>query len=391
MGGFTLSSLFCGLALGEGILLTARGVQGVSAAGITSASLALIANLFVTPEDRAKAMAWYGCVCAAGGGVGDIVGGYLTQTFGWQSIFLVNIPIGMTVVTLSHFILPLDGQRETRKFLDIWGALTITAALTMLVYCLVNGNEAGWLSMTTLGMFGAGLGLFLVFLTIQALGREPLLPVRLLLLRNLMAANAVGALWAAGNFGWFVISALYLQRVLGYEPLHVGLAFIPAEIVMAAFSLGFGATLVVNYGFSRTLSVGLLLAAGGLAFFARAPVSGVYLVDVLPGMLLLGLGAGMVSTPLLAAAMSDTDSDESGIASGMINTSFMLGGAVGLAILVSCSEYSTDFARRAGLDSIASLNAGYHVAFFVSACLAGAAAALGALAFHEQRWRAARG
>jgi predicted MFS family arabinose efflux permease len=203
-------------------------------------------------------------------------------------------------------------------------------------------------------------------------------PLRLFRLRSLATANLIGVAWAAGMFAWFVLSALYLQKVLGCEPLWVGLAFVPSDVIMAAFSLGLSARVVTRFGIRGPLWMGLAMATAGLLLFARAPVHGSLLVDVLPGMLLLGLGAGLAFNPVLLAAMEDVGQDESGLASGVVNTSFMMGGALGLALLASRAVARTARLAGRGTEALAALNGGYHLAFVVGACLTGAAALLGA-------------
>jgi len=249
-------------------------------------------------------------------------------------------------------------------------------SLMLAVYAIVNGNEAGWLSLPTLGLLALAAALLAAFGVIEARVRVPLVPLGLLRLRNLATANVVGVLWAAAMFAWFFLSALYLQQVLAYAPMQVGLAFLPSNLIMAAFSLGLSAKLVMRFGLRVPLVAGLLFAAIGLALFARAPLDGHFSLDVLPGMLLLGLGAGIPFNPLLLAAMGDVAPSESGLASGLVNTSFMMGGALGLAVLASLANYRARDLQAAGADAIAALNGGYHVAFLVGACFAALAATL---------------
>jgi len=265
-----------------------------------------------------------------------------------------------------------SGQR-----LDVTGAVTVTLALMLAVYAVVNGNETGWLSAQTLGLLAAGAVLMAVFLVIESRVKHPLMPLSRFGLRNIAIANVVGVLWAAAMFAWFFISALYMQQVLGYSPMQVGLAFLPANLIMAAFSLGLSARIVMRFGIRRPLVAGLLTAAVGLALFARAPVGGDVVLDVLPGMLLLGLGGGIAFNPLLLAAMSDVDPSESGLASGVVNTAFMMGGALGLAVLASLAAARSDALAAAGAASQAALTGGYHLAFAVGAVFAALAAICG--------------
>jgi predicted MFS family arabinose efflux permease len=257
--------------------------------------------------------------------------------------------------------------------------VTVTASLMLAVYAIVNGNEAGWTSPRTLGLLTVAGALLGVFLVIEAKTSAPLMPLGLFRRRNVSTANVVGVLWAAAMFAWFFLSALYLQLVLGYRPLEVGLAFLPANLIMALLSLGLSAKLVLRFGIRAPLATGLLLAAAGLALFARAPVDGTFVVDVLPSMILLGLGAGTALNPVLLAAMSDVDESDAGLASGVVNTSFMMGGALGLAILASLAASRTESLLRSGDDQLAALAGGYHAAFLVGAFFAAAAAVLSAL------------
>src|SRR6266568_3423987 len=375
---FTLSSLACGLANSQAFLISARAIQGLGGAVVSAVSFALIMNLFTEPAERAKAMGIAGFVASGGGSIGVLLGGVLTDKLNWHWIFLVNVPIGAVVIFLSLRLLPSARITSSDRRLDVAGAVTVTAALMLGVYAIVNGNRVGWTSAQTLGLLGSGAALLAVFLAIESRVRMPLMPLRLFRLRNVATANAVGVLWAAAMFAWFFLSALYLQLVLGYRPLDVGLAFLPANVIMAAFSLGLSAKLVTRFGIRLPLALGLLLAAVGLALFARAPVAGNFATDVLPGMILLGLGAGMAFNPVLLAALSDVAPQDSGLASGVVNTSFMMGGALGLAILASLATAHTNSLVRTGLDHLAALNGGYQVAFLVAALFAVSASVLGA-------------
>jgi MFS family permease len=248
----------------------------------------------------------------------------------------------------------------------------------------VNGNEAGWTSPQTLILLAAAVALLAVFLVIEARVREPLMPLGLFRIRSVATANVVGVFWAAAMFAWFCISALDMQRVLGYSPLEVGLAFVPANIIMAAFSAGLSAKMVMRFGIRGPLWIGLAIAAVGLALFARAPVGGDFVADVLPGMLLLGLGAGMAFNPVLLAAMSEVAPTESGLASGVVNTSFMMGGALGLAVLASLADARSDSLASVASEPIA-LAAGYQVAFIGGTICAALAALLSALFLRPHR------
>jgi EmrB/QacA subfamily drug resistance transporter len=376
---FTLASLVCGLSTTQELLIGARAVQGVGGAIASAVSLSLMMTLFTEPADRAKAMGVFGFVAAGGGSIGVTLGGILTDSLDWHWIFLVNFPIGLLVVGLSLKLLPAARIDSGGARLDIAGAITVTTSLMLAVYAIVNGNQDGWTSGQTLGLLGAAAALLALFLVIEARVDSPLMPLRLFRLRNLATANVVGILWAAAMFAWFFLAALYMQLVLGYTPLEVGLAFLPANLIMGAFSLGLSAKLVMRFGIKLPLSVGLFVASAGMLLFVRAPVDGSFVADVLPSMILLGLGAGTAFNPVLLAAMSDVDPSEAGLASGVVNTSFMMGGALGLAVLASLAQSRTDSLRGSGDGVLTALTGGYHAAFLLGAVFAAAAAALGAL------------
>ena len=373
---FTVASLACGVAGSQHMLVAARAVQGLGGAVVSAVSLSLIMTLFTEPGERARAMGVYGFVCAGGGSIGVLLGGLLTSSLSWHWIFLVNLPIGVAVYALCLVLLPRGQGQAAGTRLDVGGAVTITGALMLAVYAVVGGNEAGWTSARSIGLLATAAVLFAAFLVIEARVAAPLMPLSLFRLRNVAAANVIGVLWAAGMFAWFFISALYLQLVLGYDAMGVGLAFLPANLIMAVFSLGLSAKLVMRLGIRVPLGIGLLIAAVGLLLFARAPAGGGFALDVLPGMLLLGLGGGIAFNPLLLAAMSDVDPHQSGLASGVVNTAFMMGGSLGLAVLASLAAARTGQALAGGAAQAVALNAGYQLAFGVGAAFAGLAGVL---------------
>ena len=376
---FTLASLACGLASSQWFLVAARGVQGLGGAVVDAVSLSLIMNLFTETADRTKAMAVYGFVCSGGGCIGALLGGVLTGGFNWHWIFLVNVPVGALVFFLCWKVLPDHaGEAEGPRHMDVGGAVTVTAAMLLAVYATINGNQAGWASTQTLGLWGAAIAVFLVFLAIESTVKKPLVPLAMFRMRNLAVSSVVGVFWAAAMFAWFFLSALYMQLVLGFTPMQIGLAFLPANLIMAVFSIGLSAKLVMRFGLRRPLAVGLLLAAAGLVLFARAPVEGTLLRDVLPGMLLLGLGAGIAFNPVLMAAMDGVPHTEAGLASGIINTAFMMGGSLGLAVLASLAAAYTGSLTAAGAGHAQALTGGYQAAFLAGACFAALAAVVGA-------------
>ena len=373
---FTAASLLCGLASSEGMLIATRAVQGFGGAVSSAVALSLIVSLFVEPTERAKAMGVFGFVCAGGGSIGVLLGGVLTDLLNWHWIFLVNVPVGVLVCCLSLRMLPTGDRAGGGRRLDFAGAAIVTSALILAVYAVVNGNQAGWMSAQTLGLLAIATALAAMFLAVESRSPAPLVPLGLLRLRNLMVANAVGVLWAAAMFAWFFLSSLYLQLVLHYSPLQVGLAFLPGNLIMAAFSLGLSAKLVTRLGRKLPLTGGLLLVAAGLALFARAPAVGDFWLDVFPAMVLMGAGAGIALNPMLLLAMGDVDPSESGLASGLLNTSTMMGGALGLSVLASIAASRTSQMLASSNGRSTALLGGYHLAYLVGAVFAITAAAL---------------
>jgi EmrB/QacA subfamily drug resistance transporter len=376
---FTVMSLACGVAGSQEFLVVARALQGFGGAIVSVVALSLIMTIFTDPAERAKAMGIFGFVLSGGGTAGVLLGGVLTDLFAWNWIFLVNLPIGIAVFLFSLSLLPDDtGDADDRR-LDVTGAVTVTAAVMLATYAVINGNENGWTSGETLGLLAGAVALLAVFLTVEARVAQPLMPLGLFRHRNISVANVVGALMAASMFGWFFLIALYLQRVLGYSPLEVGLAFLPTTLVMGAESIALSDRLVMRFGIKPPLVVGLSFFTIGLLLFTQAPADGDFLVDVLPGMIIMGIGAGITFNPLLLAAMGDVEPSEAGLASGIVNTAFMMGGALGLAVLVSVADSRTDSLRSGGDGPLVALTGGYHAGFLVAAGFAAVGALLGLL------------
>ena len=375
---FTAASLVCGVSTSQGMLIAARAVQGLSGAVVSAVAFSLIVVLFMEPSERAKAMGVFGFVMAGGGSIGVLMGGVLTDLVGWHWIFLVNLPIGVGVTLTGLKLLPAVQTGAEQRRLDVAGAVAITGAMVLAVYAIVNGNTSGWTSGQTLGLLGAAVIILAGFVAWESRVAVPLMPLGIFRHRNLSAANVVGVLWAASMFALFFLSALYLQLVLGYSPLQVGLAYLPGNLLMMAFSLGVSAKLVMRYGFRVPLVLGLLAAAIALVWLARAPVHGSFLVDVLPSMILFGIGAGLAFNPVLMAAMSDVEPQDSGLASGIVNTAFMMGGALGLAVLASVASARTQHLAASGHGTLTALTGGYHVAFAIGAVFAVGAATIGA-------------
>jgi EmrB/QacA subfamily drug resistance transporter len=375
---FTAASLACGVANSQTLLVAARAVQGVGGAVVSAVALSLLMTLFTEQADRAKAMGVFGFVLSGGGVLGVLAGGILTDLLNWHWIFLVNLPVGVAVYALSLRLLPAERGPAASGRVDVAGAITVTAALMLAVYAIVNGNEEGWRSTQTLGMLAVSVVVLGVFLAIESRSSSPLMPLGLFRNRNVSTANVVGALMAAGMFAYFFFSALYLQLVLEYSPLEVGLAYLPGTVVWGASSLLLSDRLVMRFGIKTPLLTGLALMTLALVLLARTPVDGSWVLDILPATLAVGLGAGIAFNPILLAAMSGVSQEQAGLASGVVNTAFMMGGAVGLAILASLADSRSESRLASGVDSLAALNTGYHVAFLVGAAFIVAAAVVGA-------------
>jgi EmrB/QacA subfamily drug resistance transporter len=380
---FTLASLACGMAHTQTLLIISRAVQGIGGAIVSAVALSLIINLFTEPNERAKAMGFFGFVAAGGGAVGVFLGGLLTGSLNWHWVFLVNIPIGIAVYILCIMLLPKSEGQGVVQHLDIAGAVTVTASLMLAVYAIVGGNGVGWFTWQTIGSLVIAILLFGIFLYIETRARVPLVPLSIFSMWNVSTASIIGILWSAAMFSWFFLSALYLQLVLGYDPLAVGLSFLPADLIMAAFSLGLSAKIVMRFGTSKPLALGMFLVAIGLVLFAFAPAHGSFLFNVLPSMTLLGIGAGLAFNPILLAAMDNVPENESGLASGVLNTAFMMGGSLGLAILAAFATLRTERILAHGGDQITALLSGYHVAFLVGTVFALAASALSLFVLRE--------
>ena len=376
---FTAASLACGLASSQGMLIAARAVQGIGGAIVSAVALSLLMTLFTEQADRAKAMGVFGFVLSGGGVIGVLAGGILTDLLSWHWIFLVNIPVGVLVYFLSLAAAPGRARPCCHRPRRLRRRDHGDASLMLAVYAIVNGNEKGWGSGQTLGLLAAAVALLGIFLVIEARVSSPLVPLSLFRNRNVSTANVAGALLAAGMFSYFFFSALYLQLVLEYTPLEVGLAYLPGTIIWGASSLLLSDRLVMRYGIKPPLLTGLSLMVLALLLLARTPVDGNWAIDILPATIAIGIGAGIAFNPILLAAMSGVAPDQAGLASGVVNTAFMMGGAVGLAILASLADSRHGSLIESGQDSLAALNGGYHLAFVVGAVFLVAAAVVSAV------------
>jgi EmrB/QacA subfamily drug resistance transporter len=371
---FTVASLVCGVSQSQGVLVAARFVQGVGGAMTSAVILGMIVTMFPEPREQAKAIGVYGFVASAGGSVGLLAGGLLTQSINWHWIFFINLPIGIATAVLATRLLENDRGIGFGGGADIPGAVLITSSLMVGVYTIVKpAADYGWGSGRTLALAGVSLVLLVAFLAREATARNPLIPLRIFRSRNVSGANAMQALLVAGMFGMFFLGSLYLEKVLGYDALQIGLAFLPATLVMGILSLRYSETLIMRFGARRTLLPGIALIALGLLLFARAPVSGSYVRDVLPVMLVLALGIGTSFPALMTVAMSGATPQEAGLASGLVNTTMQVGGALGLAVLATLSATRSDHLVAAGHSSASALTSGYHLAFLVGAALVAAA------------------
>ena len=378
---FTAASLLCALAQSQGVLIAARFVQGVGGALTSAVVLGMIVTMFPEPREQAKAIGVYSFVASAGGSIGLLAGGALTEAINWHWIFFVNLPVGVATALLAIRLVDDRPGIGLKAGADLPGAVLLTAGLMLAVYTILQVHEQGWGSTRTLASGGVSIALLAAFIARQARIANPLTPLRLFRSRNVVGANVVMALWAVGMFGMFFLGALYMQRILGYSALDVGLAFLPVTVIMGTMSLRFSGPLNLRFGPRATLIPSLVLIAAGLLLFARAPVDGDYWVDILPVMVLLGLGAGLAAPSLMTLAMSGATDEDSGLASGLVNTTVQVGGAIGLAVLATLATERTDARRAAGDQAAAALNAGYHLAYLVGAALVAVAilVALGVL------------
>jgi EmrB/QacA subfamily drug resistance transporter len=367
---FTTASLVCGIADSQAVLVVARFVQGVGGAMTSAVILGMIVTMFPEPREQAKAIGVYSFVASAGGSIGLLAGGVITQSINWHWIFFINIPIGIATALLAMRLLGRDRGEGFGRGADFPGALLITAALMLLVYTIVKpAAEHGWGAGETLA-FGAGaLVLLAAFIAREATASNPLIPLRIFRSRNVSGANVIQALTVAGMFGMFFMGALYLQRVLGYDPLQIGLAFLPATLIMGGLSLRYSERLITRFGPRRTLLPGLVLVAAGLLLFTRAPVGGEYVADVLPVMVLLGTGIALVFPSLMTLAMSGATMEDAGLASGVVNTTLQVGAALGLAVLATVASTQTHHELASGHSTASALTGGYHLAFLIGALL----------------------
>src|SRR5690242_5360882 len=387
---FTAASVLCGLAQTQEMLVIARFIQGVGGALTSAVILGMIVTLFPEPREQAKAIGVYAFVASAGGSVGLLAGGVLTQAVSWHWIFFLNVPIGVVCAVLATRVLPRDTGAGLGRGADVPGAVLITAALMTLVYTIVEpAANDGWGATSTLRLGGVALALLAAFLIREAMAREPLIPLRIFRSRTVSGANAIQALVVAGMFAMFFLGAIYLQRVLGYDALQTGIAFLPVTVIIGTLSLRYAERLITRLGARGTLLPGLVLILAGLLLFTQAPVDGAYVVHVLPVMVLLGAGAGLAFPALMTLSMSGATPSDAGLASGLVNTTVQVGGALGLAVLATVATTRTQALHAAGDPALAALNGGFHLAYLIGAALVLAAIAVAVVVLRPERAAAA--
>jgi EmrB/QacA subfamily drug resistance transporter len=371
---FTGASLLCGAAQSSGWLVAARFVQGVGGAMTSAVILGMIVTMFPDPREQAKAIGVFAFVASAGGSVGLLAGGLLTQSINWHWIFFVNVPIGVATALAARRLVANEPGIGIRAGADLPGAVLITSALMLGVYTIVDpAAEHGWGATRTILLGASSIALLAAFLVREARARSPLIPLRIFRSRPVAAANAIQVLSVAGMFGMFFLGALYLRRVLGYDALQIGLAFLPVTIAMGTMSIRCSERIFMALGARRALLAGLTFVLAGLVVFALAPVHATYATQVAPSMLLLGLGAGIAFPALMNVAMSGATPQDAGLASGLVNTSAQVGGALGLAVLATVSASHSNALKASGHSTASALTSGYHLAFWVAAALVGCA------------------
>jgi EmrB/QacA subfamily drug resistance transporter len=367
---FTAASLLCGLSVGQPMLIAARFLQGIGGAVSSAVILGMVVTMFPEPADRARAIGIFSFVASAGASIGLLAGGIITQAVSWHWIFFVNLPIGLVIAVLAIRILESDQGIGLDQGADVIGAVLVTGGLMLGVYTIVQSADYGLLSTHTLGFGGVAVILLAAFLVRQAKGRNPLLPLRLFLVPNVSAANAIQAIGGVAMFGFFFFSSLYMQRVLGYGPLTIGVAFLPVAVVMGTLSIAVTDRLIMRFGARNVLLVGFSLISLALLLAARTPVSGDYLRNWFPVFTLLGMGGGLAFPSLAVVAMAGASPNDAGLASGLLNTTGQVGAALGLAVLAAVSTNRTNELIGQGQSAVAALSGGYHLAWAIGAGLA---------------------
>ena len=386
VGGFvllTLASLLAGFAWSDAVLVAGRALQGLGAALIAPAAMALVMGLFTSPAELGKAMGIWGAAAPAGGTAGVFLGGVITEWISWRWTFLINVPVGLLVLALVPVLLPAVPGRRGR--LDVAGAFLVTASVSLAVYTTVTANEVGWGSARTLSLFAVAAALLAGFVAVESRRREPLMPLRIFRARNLSAANVVMALLGAAWIPmWFFLN-LYLQQVRGYDAFDGGLALLPMTLAIMLLMVGVTGRLVARVGFKPPLIAGLALLAAGIALFARVPADGSFVVDVLPASLVAAVGMSLAYIPVLIAALSSAKPEESGLASGLVNTAYQVGSALGLAAMTALATSVTANGLADGDGRATALTDGFQSAFVGAAAIAAVAVLIAVAAIRRPR------
>jgi EmrB/QacA subfamily drug resistance transporter len=371
---FTVCSIVCGASTSQVMLVSARFVQGIGGAMTSAVILGMIVTMFPKPAEQAKAIGVFAFVASAGGSIGLLAGGVLTDTINWHWIFFINVPIGVVTAVLATRLLPHDRGAGLSAGADVAGAVLITGALMLLVYTMVKpAADKGWGAPETLGLGALALVLIGAFIARESTATTPLVPLSIFRSRNISGANLVQILSVAGMFGMFFMGTLYLERVLSFSPLQIGFAFLPATLAMGALSIGYTDKLIMRFGAKNVLVPGLVLVCAGLAWFTQISADGNYWVDVFPAMAVFGIGGGTAFPALMGLAMSGVEPQQAGLASGLVNTTAQVGGAIGLAVLATLSATHSQALQDQGKPLAEALTGGYQLAFWVGLGLALAA------------------
>ena len=387
---FALASLLGGLAPTGGLLIAARALQGLGAASMTPAALSILMTTFREGAERNKALGIWGAVGASGGTIGLLVGGVIAETIGWEWIFFLNAPVGAVVIALSPALLDETRAPGAVRRFDLAGAVTVTSALSLLVYAFVDAGSAGWASRQTIGLAGTSAVLLAAFGVIELRSAAPLVPFRIFRLSALLASNVAGVLFGAAVYGMFFIITLYLQRVLGYSPLKAGLAWLALSMTALATSVG-GAQLVTRVGPRRPLVAGLAIAAAGTWLLARVPPNASYVRDLLPALMVSGIGVGLAFVTMSIGALEGVEEGDFGLASGLVNATQQIGGALGVAVLsaVALSRSEAVVASHPKLPPAVALTDGFGDALLAGTAFAAVAALAAAVLIRGSDARAA--
>ena len=375
---FTAASVLCGLSFSQPMLIAARFIQGVGGAVSSAVILAMIVTMFPAPAEQARAFGLFSVVASAGAAIGLLAGGFITQAVSWHWIFFVNLPLGVATCLLAWKLVEPDRGLGLAEGADVLGAALVTAALMLAVYTIVDSSNYGLGSAHTVGFAAVAVALLAAFVARQFTARKPILPLRLFRSRTLTAANLVQTWMVAGFFAFFFLGSLDLERVLGYGPLAIGLAFLPVAVAMGGLSIRTSAWLITRFGARRVLLVGQALVGLGLLGMAIAPEQSDYLRDLFLPMVLLGVGGGLAFPALTMIAMSGAEPADSGVASGLLNTTAQVGGALGLAVLATVASGRTGVLMVSGQDAASALSGGFHMAWAIGAGLVAVAIAMSA-------------